>query len=225
MTFARRILAKFGIREFYLHVTVHCTFCSSRTVTRSLHEDLPAFVCATRPRPLYAGESPRFDSFWSDRLRAPPASSWNWCLEKALVLHQAKKFSVTDRLIGWLWWDETMSQNCGQKTGLLFIPQVISERGESWWWWCRLGMTPDSSTRALWQSYQRRHLGQVWGMDEEWEFCLSVSEILQRIFLTCRKILRHGTSGFTSHKKEGVLWIFIALKNPSPRPAVDPQEQ
>jgi hypothetical protein len=37
-------------------------------------------------------------------------------------------------------------------------------------------------------------------------------------FLTCRKILRHGTSGFTSHPKEGVLRIFIALKNPSPWP-------
>jgi hypothetical protein len=34
--------------------------------------------------------------------------------------------------------------------------------------------------------------------------------------LTCRKILRHGTSGFTSHLKEGVLRTFIALKNPSP---------
>jgi hypothetical protein len=41
--------------------------------------------------------------------------------------------------------------------------------------------------------------------------------------LTCRKILRHGTSGFTSHPKEGVLWIFIALKNPSPRPALNPR--
>jgi hypothetical protein len=29
------------------------------------------------------------------------------------------------------------------------------------------------------------------------------------------KILRHGTSGFTFHLKEGVLRIFIALKNPS----------
>jgi hypothetical protein len=28
--------------------------------------------------------------------------------------------------------------------------------------------------------------------------------------LTCRKILRHGTSGFTSHGKVGVLRIFIA---------------
>jgi hypothetical protein len=39
----------------------------------------------------------------------------------------------------------------------------------------------------------------------------SVSLICQRIF-TCRKILQHGTSGFTSHPKEGVLRIFIVLK-------------
>jgi hypothetical protein len=30
--------------------------------------------------------------------------------------------------------------------------------------------------------------------------------------LTCRKILRHGTSGFTSHPKEGVLRILSPLK-------------
>jgi hypothetical protein len=29
--------------------------------------------------------------------------------------------------------------------------------------------------------------------------------------LTCRKTLRHGTSGFISHPKEGVLRIFVAL--------------
>jgi hypothetical protein len=28
------------------------------------------------------------------------------------------------------------------------------------------GETPDKSTRALWQSYQQRHLAQVKGMDE-----------------------------------------------------------
>jgi hypothetical protein len=39
-----------------------------------------------------------------------------------------------------------------------------------------------------------------------------------KIFFSCRNILRHGTSGFTSHPKEGVLRIFIALKNPSPLP-------
>jgi hypothetical protein len=40
--------------------------------------------------------------------------------------------------------------------------------------------------------------------------------------LTCRKIL-HGTSGFTSHPKGGVLRIFIALKNPSPLPGLNPR--
>jgi hypothetical protein len=40
--------------------------------------------------------------------------------------------------------------------------------------------------------------------------------------LTCHKILRHETSGFTSHPKESVLRTFIALKNPSPRPGLNP---
>jgi hypothetical protein len=42
-------------------------------------------------------------------------------------------------------------------------------------------------------------------------------------YLTCRKILRHGTSGFISHPKEGELRIFIALKNPSFRPGSNPR--
>jgi hypothetical protein len=40
---------------------------------------------------------------------------------------------------------------------------------------------------------------------------------------TCHKILRHGTSGFTSHLKEGVLRNFITLKNPPPWPGSNPQ--
>jgi hypothetical protein len=32
----------------------------------------------------------------------------------------------------------------------------------------------------------------------------------------CRKILRHGADGFTPPLKEGMMQIFIALKNPSP---------
>jgi hypothetical protein len=42
-------------------------------------------------------------------------------------------------------------------------------------------------------------------------------------FLTCRKILIHGTWGFTSHPKECVLRIFIALTDPSPRPGLNPR--
>jgi hypothetical protein len=41
--------------------------------------------------------------------------------------------------------------------------------------------------------------------------------------LTRRKILRHGTSGFTSHPKEGVPRIFIILINSSPRPGLNPR--
>jgi hypothetical protein len=41
-------------------------------------------------------------------------------------------------------------------------------------------------------------------------------------FLTCRELLRHGTYGFTSRPKKGVLQIFIALKNPSPWPGFQP---
>jgi hypothetical protein len=33
--------------------------------------------------------------------------------------------------------------------------------------------------------------------------------------LTCRKNLRHGTDDFTSPRKEGILWNFMALNNPS----------
>jgi hypothetical protein len=41
--------------------------------------------------------------------------------------------------------------------------------------------------------------------------------------LTCLKILRHGTSGFISRPKEGVLRIIIALKNPFPWPGSNPR--
>jgi hypothetical protein len=42
-------------------------------------------------------------------------------------------------------------------------------------------------------------------------------------FLACRRILRHGASGFTSHPKKGVLRIFIALKNLSSRSDLKPR--
>jgi hypothetical protein len=36
------------------------------------------------------------------------------------------------------------------------------------------------------------------------------------VSLTCWKILQHGADGFMSPLKEGLLWIFIVLKNPLP---------
>jgi hypothetical protein len=47
------------------------------------------------------------------------------------------------------------------------------------------------------------------------EFCLSVSISYLKNSLTCRKMSRHGTDGFTSPLKEVVLRISIALKNAS----------
>jgi hypothetical protein len=103
-------------------------------------------------------------------------------------------------------------------TGLLFILQVVCESGEPWWW-CRLEITPDSSTRALWQSYQE------WNGRRSENFAYQYLKYLKGS-LTCRKILRHVSvykiSVFTSHPKKGVLRIFIALKNPLPRPGLNP---
>jgi hypothetical protein len=90
----------------------------------------------------------------------------------------------------------------------------------SWWW---LGITSDSSTRALWQSYQQRHLGQVEGMGKGVRILPIQYLRYLKGSLTCSKFLRHGTSSFTSHPKEGVLRIFIALQNPSPRLGLNPQ--
>jgi hypothetical protein len=39
----------------------------------------------------------------------------------------------------------------------------------------------------------------------------------------CRKILRHGTDGFTSPPKKVVLWILTPLKIHCPRPSLNPR--
>jgi len=71
----------------------------------------------------------------------------------------------------------------------------------------RLGKTPDSSIRALWQYYQR-----AGGLDEGGKL-LHISQYLRYVngYFTCRKNLRHEAC-FTSHPKEDVLRIFITLK-------------
>jgi hypothetical protein len=67
---------------------------------------------------------------------------------------------------------------------------------------------------ALWQSYQQSHLvaNREDVGEEDYGFCLQNISFILAISFTCRKILRHGASGFASPQKEGVLRIFIALK-------------
>jgi hypothetical protein len=126
-------------------------------------------------------------------------------------------------LINWLWWGEIMSQNCGHQRAYCSSPGwyvSMENSGDDDAGW---GITPDSSIRTLWQSYQQTHLGQLGGIDKGVRI-LPIHYL--RYFkgsFTCRKILRHGTSGLTSRPKEGVLRIFIALKNPSPRPSLNPR--
>jgi hypothetical protein len=89
-------------------------------------------------------------------------------------------------------------------------------------WWCWLGRTPDSSTRALRQFYQQRHLGASRRNGRSGNLAYWYLRYVNRS-LICRKILQHGAYGFTSHPKEGMLWIFVALKNPSPQPGLNPR--
>jgi hypothetical protein len=95
--------------------------------------------------------------------------------------------------------------------------------------WYRLRLTPNLSTTALWQppvlsggAVSRETSGASRIMDEGNENLVYPSPSDFNRSLTCRKILRYGKSGFTSHPKENVLRIFIGLKNPSPLPGLNP---
>jgi hypothetical protein len=91
--------------------------------------------------------------------------------------------------------------------------------------WYRQVKTTVSSTRGiLWHSYGQSHplakqedLGEING-----EFGFQISFVYTwKVIFTCHKYLRHWADGFTSHRKESVLRIFIARKNLSPRPGMN----
>jgi hypothetical protein len=107
-------------------------------------------------------------------------------------------------------------------TGLLSIPQVICEYGEPWRNYVvteqpirppELSSNPTKSPNSNAEVTERRN----------GEIC--VTKYLfhtSKGTLTCRKISRLGTEGFTSPSKEGVLRIFIALKIQSPSAGIEP---
>jgi hypothetical protein len=107
--------------------------------------------------------------------------------------------SVPWLLAYWLCrWHETYVSELRQLTSQLFIThQVISEWGEPWSWWCRLGKNPDSFIRALCQPYWQRHLGANRRNGRRSEYFAYQHLRYFSGYLTCYKILRHGTSGFT----------------------------
>jgi hypothetical protein len=106
-------------------------------------------------------------------------------------------------------------------TGLFFVSQVIDEHGESWLesnsWFVR-------QSSLVIGYYQRSNLVASRRIRRnEWDLALRNNFIRAcKWFFTYRKILRHGTSGFIFPPKEGVLRIFIVLKNSLPQPGFNP---
>jgi hypothetical protein len=88
---------------------------------------------------------------------------------------------------------------------------IVHPSGDIWAWGttmelCRQRTSPDSSTRALWQLYQKESSGSK----QEERGKGMVNSVLLSIFVySCLRI--------ASLPKEGVLQIFIALKNSSLR--------
>jgi hypothetical protein len=117
--------------------------------------------------------------------------------------HAVEQFKLYSWLIDHVGWD------------VLELPPSLAYCSSLGWTWAwELIITPDSSTRPFWQSYQQRHQERVGGMDEGMRISLIHCLWYVNGSFTCRKILRHGISGCTSHPKEGVLWILITFKNP-----------
>jgi hypothetical protein len=119
-------------------------------------------------------------------------------------------------------WGETTSLNCSHQCAYCSFPRWYMNMVE----WYRQGKIPDSSSRAVWQSYQQSRLvAKQEGFGEE-NYAFSLQSIFvnaSKGSLTCRKILQHRADVFTSHPKESVLLILIALKNPSPLPGLNPR--
>jgi hypothetical protein len=175
----------------------------------------------------------------------PPSNVAYWMSEKGstplrgmllvlLVIRESKsrtglehQWETTWLLIDWLihsfihslWWGETVSE-LRPPTGLVFIPRVICEHramvvmmpaGDNAWLVHEsfMAVLPAETSRASRRNGRRSE-----------NFAYQYLKYLKGS-LTFRKILRHGTSGFTSHTKEGVLRIFNALKNPLPRPGLN----
>jgi hypothetical protein len=127
-------------------------------------------------------------------------------------------------MIGWDWRLRTVA--C---TSLMFIPGWYAMWTMVWWSWLRL--SPNLSTRALWQPPVLSGgpvSRDISGSHQYRPVFLPSKTTLERVrgdenlvypspwdikrSLTCRKILRYGTSGFTSHLKESVLRILSPLR-------------
>jgi hypothetical protein len=109
-----------------------------------------------------------------------------------------------------------MSLNCGHWQAYCSPPRwymrmenhngMIMSTEENSWLVHQFSGKPTSTD--IW--YQVRRMGKRNG-----NLALQSSSVHTcKLFFTRHRILQHGASGFTSLPEEGVLWIFITLKNP-----------
>jgi hypothetical protein len=148
--------------------------------------------------------------WWFCELGTGFCSSW---IDLWITVPVSSKTKVLwDWLIDWLWWDETMSQNCvhqqayGLSPGWYVSMENHGDDDDSSWgnsWFVHqnsVALLPAETSGS-----SRRNGRRSDNCTYQYLKCLKGS-------LTCRKIVRHETSSFTSHPKEGVLRILSPLK-------------
>jgi hypothetical protein len=120
--------------------------------------------------------------------------------------------------LDWLFWGESMSKNRSHHWPIVhslgvceWSVVVMMQSGDNSWlvYQSSLEVLPAETSGASRRNGRRSE-----------NFAYQYMKYLKGC-LTRHKILRHGTSGFTSHPKEGVPRIFIALKDPSLRPGLN----
>jgi hypothetical protein len=85
---------------------------------------------------------------------------------------------------------------------------------------------PDSSTWALWRISVKTpssQAGRNFARNAYEVFQQSTCFIFREVLQHAAKSQQHGTNGFTSPPNEVVLWMFIALKNPSSNAGFEPE--
>jgi hypothetical protein len=122
--------------------------------------------------------------------------------------------------MGWVWHLRTAAS-----TSLLFIPRWCGPWYDGIDWGYFITCLPQrfGSHQYSGGPVSGDISGASWRVGEGNENVVFPSPWNLKRSLTCRKILRHGTYGFASHPKEGVLRIFITLKGPSPWPGSNPR--
>jgi hypothetical protein len=124
------------------------------------------------------------------------------------------RFSAELNNIHWLWWGETDVSELQPSLAYCSSPGEYK-------WRAMVMMPAEDNSWLVYQNSLAVLPAETSGASRRNEG-MRISRIQYLWYVNgsfvCRKILRQGTSGVTSHPKEGVLRICIAIKNPSPRP-------